>query len=97
MRLIEKKDLKLDYDWSTQPGDGPIKKDEVNSTLFNSESGDDVLSLLNNYAEKKKPDDKQELLKAENLLKTELPKNLNTEEDVFDWLWTKMGNPKKTA
>ncbi|MFP8487513.1 hypothetical protein ACKGJO_00295 [Gracilimonas sp. Q87] len=96
MGLIEKKDLKLDYDWSTQPGDGPIKKDEVDSTLFNSESGDDVLSLLNKYAEKKESDDKQEVLKAEDLISSDLPKDLNTEKDVFDWLWTKMGNTKKT-
>ncbi|MDZ7807832.1 MAG: hypothetical protein U5K71_12055 [Gracilimonas sp.] len=65
--------------------------------MFNSQSGDDVLSLLNDYAEKTKTDDKQEILKAENLLDTELPKNLNTEKDVFDWLWTKWEIQKKQS
>lgn len=92
MGLIEKTDLSLDYDWSSNPGDGPIEKDELNSTMFESESGEDVLSLLNKYAEQKESTKKEDLLEAETLLREQLPKDLNTEEDVFDWLWSKLGN-----
>lgn len=97
MGLIERSDLQLDYDWSSKPGDGPIDRDEVGSTFFDSQSGEDVLSLLNDYAAKKETEDKQAVLNAEDLIRKELPKDLNTEEDVLDWLWTKMGNTKKTV
>ncbi|MDR9419562.1 hypothetical protein [Gracilimonas sp.] len=97
MGLIEKNDLQLDYNWSTTPGETPIDRDEIGGVSFDSQNGQDVLSLLNDYAEKNDLDRKEDVLEAEDLIRNDLPKDLNTDEDVMDWLWSKLGNMQKTV
>ena len=95
MALIEKNDLNLKYDWSTEPGKTPLDKDAMTGKAFDRERGDDVLHLLNNYAEKSEIDSKDDLSEVEDLLRQDLPKNLNTEDDVMDWLWTVLGHEER--
>lgn len=95
MTLIEKNDLNLKYDWSTEPGETPVDKDSITGKKFDRERGDDVLHLLNNYAEKSNMENKDNLSEIETLLRQDLPKNLDTEEDVLDWLWSALGYEKR--
>ncbi len=95
MALIEKNDLRLDYDWSTEPGDTPADKDSLTGKTFNPERGEDVLNVLNNYAEKREIESKDDITDAETLIREKLPKDLNTEENVLDWLWSALGNEEK--
>lgn len=90
MGLIEKGDLKFDYDWSSQPGDDPVKKEDIGSNVFNNNQGEDVLNMLNDYAEEHDITNKSDVLKAEDLLRNNLPKDLHTETDIMDWLWSKL-------
>ena len=52
MALIKQNDLNLTYNWSTEPGETAVDKDSITNILFDRERGDDVLNVLNNYAEK---------------------------------------------
>ena len=97
MGLINRDDLKLDYDWSSQPGDDPLKKEDVGSNVFNKNQGEDVLDLLNDYAEEKDIKDKNDILEAEGMLRNNLPKDLNTKNDVMDWLWSKLRKDTQPA
>jgi hypothetical protein len=90
MGLIEKDDLKFDYDWSSQPGDDPVKKEDIGSNVFNKNQGKDVLNMLNNYAEEHNITDKNDVLDAEGMLRDNLPKDLNTETNIIDWLWSEL-------
>ncbi len=92
MGLIEKDDLNFDYDWSSQAGNDPVKKDDIGSNVFNSTQGEAVLSILNDYAEEKEITNKDDILEAEDLLRNKIPKNLNTKNDVMDWLWSKLND-----
>lgn len=93
--LIERTDLELDYNWSSKPGDSPINKENMGSEIFDNQKGEDVLNLLNDYAEKRNITDKKEILDAEAMLHEKLPKNLHTKENVMDWLWSALGHDEK--
>lgn len=95
MGLIDRSDLEMDYNWSSKPGTTPIDKENMGSEIFDSNKGEDVLSLLNDYAEKGKITDKKKVLDAEAMLQEKLPKDLNTKEDVMDWLWSALGYDEK--
>ncbi len=97
MGLIERTDLKMDYNWSSKPGISPVDKDDIGSEVFDTEKGDDVLNLLNDYAEKRSITDKEKILDAEAMLHEKLPKDLNTKDEIMDWLWTALGHDKKMA
>jgi len=95
MALIKQNDLNLTYNWSTEPGETAVDKDSITNKLFDRERGDDVLNVLNNYAEKSGLENKDDLSEIENLLRQDLPKNLNTEDDVLDWLWSALGHEER--
>lgn len=95
MTLIEKNDLNLKYDWSTKPGESGVSKDSITGKSFDRERGDDVLHVVNDYAEKSKMENKDDLAEVENLLRQELPKDLNTHSDVLDWLWSALGHEER--
>lgn len=95
MALIKKNNLRLDYDWSTEPGETPADKDSILGNEFNPERGEDVLNVLNNYAEKRDIENKDEISEAETLIREKLPKDLNTEDNVMDWLWSALGHEKR--
>lgn len=95
MGLINKNDLKLEYSWSTRAGHSPVTHENIGSNVFDRRSGEEVLSILNNYSEKRGISDKEELLKAEPLIREKLPKDIRTEDDVMNWLWKALGNEEK--
>lgn len=95
MALIKKSDLRLDYTWPTQhPSEAPIDHDDLGSTFFDRNNGDNVLSLINNYAERRgyTAEQKDEALRAEPVIREQLPKDLRTEDDAMNWLWKFLGN-----
>lgn len=97
MGIIEKNDLSLDYDWSSQPGDDPVRKEDIGSNVFDKNRGEDVLAMLNDYAKEKDIQNKDELLDAESMLRNKLPKDLDTKNDVMDWLWSKLRKDQQHA
>lgn len=86
MGLINKNDLKLEYSWTTRASDGPIDQDNLGSNVFDRRSGDDVLSLLNDYAESHGITDKNEAISTEFIIRERLPKDVHTKEDAIEWL-----------
>lgn len=95
MALIKQNDLNLKYNWSTEAGETAVIKDAVTNKSFDRERGDHVLNLLNDYAEKSNMEDKEDLKEVENLLRQDLPKDLNTQNDVMDWLWSALGHEER--
>ncbi|MEX0719869.1 MAG: hypothetical protein WD059_04315 [Balneolaceae bacterium] len=95
MALIKKSDLALDYNWSSKPGTSPIKKESVGGRVFDPRSGDDVLDLINDYAEKNEIRDKEEVLRAEPMIRKKLPKDIENRENAMHWLWSAMGNDEE--
>ena len=84
MALIKKGDLKHDYSWpSESPGDSPKKAD---SNLFDRENGKEVLSVINEYADRRNITDKQKALKIETELHNNLSEDITTQRGVMDWL-----------
>jgi hypothetical protein len=95
MALIKQNDLNLKYNWSTEPGETAVNKDSITNKSFDRERGDDVLNVLNDYAEKSEIEHKDDLEDVENLLRQELPKDLDTHNDVLDWLWSTLGHEER--
>lgn len=84
MALIKKGDLKHDYSWpSESPGDNPKDAD---SNLFDRENGKEVLSVINEYADRRNITDKQKALKIETELHNNLSEDITTQRGVMDWL-----------
>lgn len=84
MALIKKGDLKHDYSWpSESPGDSPK---EADSNLFDRENGKEVLSVINEYADRRNITDKKEALKIETELHNNLSKDITTQRGAMDWL-----------
>jgi len=90
MPLINRKDLKYSYNWSTEPADKP--RTETTSTsgtlsgVFRGEEGESVLSFINDYAESHGIDNKEQALKIEKMLYEKLKDKQMTVDDVREWL-----------
>ncbi|NBB75951.1 MAG: hypothetical protein GVY02_01110 [Bacteroidetes bacterium] len=94
MALIDRSDLKYDYDWGAQPAEAPrtstLTEDEPESKVFRTEDGVDVLTIINEYAEEHDIEDKDEALVIEMLLKNELNEENMTKDEVKVWIKRKM-------
>ncbi len=90
MPLINRKDLKYSYNWSTKPANKP--RTETTSTsgtlsgVFRGEKGESVLSFINDYAESHDIDDKEQAIKIEKMLQEKLKDKQMTVDDVREWL-----------
>lgn len=90
MSLIDKSDLKYDYTWSSKPAANPrsdtITQSDTQSRVFNREDGEGVLSMINEYAKDHEIEDKEEALRIEGLIRSQLGNEDMTYDKVMDWL-----------
>lgn len=89
MPVINRNDLKYDYTWSSSPSSNPrtgVTETESQSSVFKSNHGDDVLSLINEYADKHQIESKKEAIKLEKRIKEEMEQKEMTRSEVMDWL-----------
>lgn len=90
MPLIDRSDLKYDYNWETGPANAPRTETttdtETESKLFRREEGDEVLEFINEYSEDNEIIDKEDALEIERLLRDELKNEDMTRKEVRLWL-----------
>lgn len=89
MPVINRNDLKYDYSWSTKPSDHPrsgVTETDSQSRVFQSDQGDEVLSLLNDYAEKHNIESKEKALILEMKIREEMDQKEMTRREVIVWL-----------
>lgn len=90
MSLINRKDLKYSYNWSSEPADKPrtetTSESGTLSGVFRNEEGESVLSFINDYAESHDIDEKEQALKIEKMLREKLKDEQMNVEDVRAWL-----------
>lgn len=89
MPVINRNDLKYDYTWSTSPSSNPrtgVTETDSQSSVFKSDHGDEVLSLINEYAEKHQIESRAEAIKLEKRIKEEIGQKEMTRSEVMDWL-----------
>lgn len=96
MPLIDRSDLKYDYNWETGPANVPrtetTAETETDSKLFRSEEGDEVLDFINEYSEDNEILDKDDALEIERLLRVELKNKDMTRKEVRHWLKNHLQN-----
>jgi len=89
MPVINRNDLKYKYSWSSTPSSHPrtgTTETESKSSVFKSTHGDEVLSLINEYAEAHKIKSKEDALKIEKRIREELKDKEMSRKGVKDWL-----------
>lgn len=90
MPLIDRSDLQYDYTWSSQPGNNPRNNPSTGgstkSSLFRRNEGDEVLSLINEYAKDNEITDKRAILEIETFIYENLGEGEMTREEVRAWL-----------
>lgn len=90
MPLIDRSDLQYDYTWSSQPGNNPRNNPSTGgstkSSLFRRSEGDEVLSLINEYAKDNEITDKRAILEIETFIYENLGEKEMTREEVRAWL-----------
>lgn len=86
MPLLRRSDLQFQYSWTTIPGDDPRVSGPPDSTLFSRSEGYEVLYLINAFAEKHNFKEKASGLKAERLIKENLPSDVRSQKKVVAWL-----------
>lgn len=89
MSLINKSDLKYDYDWSTSGATKPRKSTTESgpkTELFSIEQGENILSFINEYADLQDIVSKEEALRIESLLQKKLKKDNITRDEARKWL-----------
>ncbi|REL24293.1 hypothetical protein DYD21_18980 [Rhodohalobacter sp. SW132] len=90
MSIINRKDLKYDYSWSTQPASKPrtevTGKRGTPSEIFQREKGENVLSFINEYADAHDIKDKEEALRIERMLYEKLQNEQMTRREIRIWL-----------
>lgn len=98
MSIIQKSDLKYDYDWSTSGATKPRKfstESGPKTKLFSIEEGQDILSFINKYADLRDIVSKEEALRIESLLQEKLEKDNMTRDEARKWLDNYLKENKK--
>jgi hypothetical protein len=86
MNLLNRSELKYNYNWKPIPDNDPRFSGLPDKTLFNKKEGYEVLYLINSFAER------YSLMKIETgqiieeLIQKELPFNYRCQIHVFEWL-----------
>lgn len=89
MALIEKSDLKYDYDWSSKPSGKSrtlTTEGRGKTELFRANSGEDVLSFINKYAEENNIQTAEEATEIEMMIRDRLNENEMTKGEIKAWL-----------
>lgn len=92
MSLLEKTDLKYQYSWTTTRNDDPKITGIPDSILLNRQEGYEVLSFINRFAKVQKLTQKIIGLKAERLIKENLPSEIRSHCNITNWLLKNWGN-----
>ncbi|MDZ7718921.1 MAG: hypothetical protein U5K72_08905 [Balneolaceae bacterium] len=96
MPLLDRSDLKYDYNWKTGPADIPRTEtstdSETDSKLFRRHEGDEVLDFINEYSEENEVLEKADALEIERLLRDELKNEDMTRKEVRLWLKNHLRN-----
>lgn len=90
MSLITKSELKYDYSWTVLNGDNPKITGVPDSTLFNRNEGYEVLWFINKFAEKHNFKNKESAFKIERMIKSHLPEDIRSQENVVEWIENNM-------
>ena len=91
MPLLDRSDLKYDYNWSTEPATEPrteaTSQQPSNPNVFRPKEGNKVLDFINDYAESRNISEKEEARNLEPLLQKRLEKSDGvTQEELEEWL-----------
>ncbi len=91
MPLLDRSDLKYDYDWSLEAGKEPrteaTTQKQSNPNVFRPNEGNKVLDFINEYAESRNISEKEEAQNLEPLLQKRLEKDDGiTQEELEEWL-----------
>jgi hypothetical protein len=89
MALIEKSDLKYDYDWSSKPAGKSrtlTTEGRGKTELFRANSGEDVLSFINEYAEDNNIETAEEATEIEVMMRDRLNETEMTKGEMKAWL-----------
>ncbi|MFO7798988.1 hypothetical protein [Rhodohalobacter sp.] len=91
MPLIDRSDLKYDYNWSTEPAKEPrteaTTQTPSNPNIFRPKEGNKVLDFINDYAESRNISEKEKARNLEPLLQKRLEKDDGvTQEELEEWL-----------
>lgn len=81
MTFLTKQELQYDYQWSAIPPDDARVTGVPDSVLLNRREGYEVLPFLN-----KTSASKASALKAERLIRNQLPGEVRSRKNVLDWL-----------
>lgn len=86
MALLNTNDLQFTYSWSAIPPDDARVTGVPDSTLLNRNEGYEVLAFLNRLAQVSKWTNKAPALKAERMIRNNLPGNIRSHSNVWQWL-----------
>lgn len=86
MALLSRSDLIEDYSWTALGNDDPKLRGKPDSVLLNRHEGYEVLNFINRFAEKHSFKNKNSGLKAEKLIRNDLPSNQRSHQHVTSWL-----------
>jgi len=86
MALLQQSDLKFKYSWSAIPPDDPKATGKPDSVLLNRDEGYEVLPFINRFAGDNGWKLKESGLKAERLIKKNLPGETRSHAHVKKWL-----------
>jgi hypothetical protein len=87
MALISREDLHYqDYKWNSNPNVEPRFHGTVDNNMFDRSDGNDVLFVINEYADENDIRDKNQALELEREIHENLSKDISTQRDVSDWL-----------
>jgi len=94
MALISKNDLlyKNEYSWTAVPGDDPKVSGKPDSTKFSRHEGYEVLYLINHLASEWNFKQIALANKMEKVIKLYLPSNIQSQENVKNWLHSNWDN-----
>lgn len=86
MNLLNRSELKYNYNWKPIPDDDPRLSGLPDKTLFNKKEGHEVLYLINSFAERYSLKKIETGQKIEELIQKELPGNFRCQIHVMEWL-----------
>lgn len=85
MAKFEIKNMSYIYRWTTYNNDDPKVTGKPDSTLLNRNEGYEILSFINNYADRNNLST-SDCKEIEELIKTKVPKDIHSREKISNWL-----------
>ncbi len=86
MGLLSRKDLKFEYSWTHTSEDDPQITGKPDSSELNRHEGYEVLYFINSFAKKHSLKEKNSGLKAEKMIREDLPGSTRSRSNVTKWL-----------